>query len=70
MPLIYDYVNQNAYSGTELMMRGLESRLNPELSSHFSIGRAIMLFKDDKRTRIYWTHNLPGQMGIKEVSEK
>lgn len=70
MPLIYDYVNQNAYSGTELMMRGLESRLNPELSSHFSIGRAIMLFKDDQRTRIYWTHNLPGQMGIKEVSEK
>lgn len=70
MSIVYDPVNLNAASGTELMMRALESRLDPSLAEHFSIGRAIMLFKDHPSTRIYWTHNLPGQMNIREVSEQ
>lgn len=69
MPIVYDPVNLNAASGTELMMRGLEKRLDKSLLESFSIGRAIMLFKDHSTKRIYWTHNLPGQMGIREVSE-
>lgn len=69
MSIVYDPVNLNAASGTELMMRALEQRLDGSLSNHFSIGRAIMLFKDHPTTRIYWTHNLPGQMNIREVSE-
>jgi len=69
MPIVYDPVNLNAASGTELMMRGLEQRLDKDLLQHFSIGRAIMLFKDSPTIKIYWTHNLPGQMGIREVSE-
>lgn len=67
--IVYDPVNLNAASGTELMLRGLEKRVDPELLKSFSIGRAIMMFKDHPTTRIYWTHNLPGQMGIREVSE-
>lgn len=69
MGIIYDPVNLNAASGTELMMRGLESRLDSNLLKYFSIGRATMLFKDHPTKRIYWTHNLPGQMNIREVSE-
>lgn len=69
MGIVYDPVNINAASGTELMMRGLEARINQDILNHFSIGRAVMLFKDHPTKRIYWTHNLPGQMNIKEVSE-
>ncbi len=69
MSIVYDPVSLNAASGTEQMLRGLEQRLDPSLLKSFSIGRAIMLFPKDETTRIYWTHNLPGQMGIKEVQE-
>jgi UDP-glucose:(glucosyl)LPS alpha-1,2-glucosyltransferase len=69
MSIVYDPVNLNAASGTELMMRGLEQRLDKSLLDQFSIGRAIMLFKDSPTIKIYWSHNLPGQMGIREVSE-
>jgi glycosyltransferase involved in cell wall biosynthesis len=69
MGIVYDPVSVNAASGTELMMRGLEKRLDLSFSNHFSIGRAIMLFPKDNKTKIYWTHNLPGQMNISEVSE-
>lgn len=69
MPIVYDPVSVNAASGTELMLRGLEQRLDPSLLKSFSLGRAIMLFPKDDKTKIYWTHNLPGQMGIKEIQE-
>ena len=69
MPIVYDPVSLNAASGTELMLRGLDARVDKTLLKSFSIGRAIMLMKDHPNTRIYWTHNLPGQMGIREVSE-
>lgn len=68
MPVVYDSVNKNAASGTEQMLRGLEQRADKALFQSFSIGRAIMLF-DPKTLKIYWTHNIPGQMGIPEVSE-
>lgn len=69
MSIVYDPVSLNAASGTELMLRGLDARVDKTLIKSFSIGRAIMLMKDNPNTRIYWTHNLPGQMGIREVSE-
>lgn len=68
MPVVYDPVNKNAASGTEQMLRGLEARVDKALLQPFSIGRAIMLF-DPNTTKIYWTHNIPPQMGIREVSE-
>ena len=68
MPIIYDEVSAGANSGTELMLRVLESRLNPSIFEPFSIGRAAMLFPKNSK-RIYWTHNLPGQMNIPQVSE-
>ena len=70
MPLIYDPTSKTANGGTELMMRGLEQRLDPELSKHFSIGRALMMF-DPKSIRVYWTHNLPNQLfRIRQVNER
>lgn len=70
MGIVYDPASKNAAGGTEIMLRGLEKRLDKSLANKFSIGRAIMMFKDDLRTRIFWTHNLPGQMnGVREVSE-
>lgn len=69
MPVIYDPVNLGAASGTEQMLRGLEKRIDFTLLQPFSIGRAIMLF-DPNTIKVYWTHNIPGQMGIREVSEK
>lgn len=70
MPIIYDSTSKNANGGTELMMRGLEERLDPELSKHFSIGRALMLL-DPKSIRVYWTHNLPNQLfRIHAVNER
>jgi hypothetical protein len=53
MGIVYDPVSVNAASGTELMMRGLEKRLDLSFSNHFSIGRAIMLFPKDNKTKIY-----------------
>lgn len=69
MSVVYDPGSINAAGGTELMLRGLESRLDKQLADRYSIGRAIMLFPKDNKTKIYWTHNLPGQMNISEVSE-
>lgn len=70
MPIIYDSISKSAKGGTELMMRGLEERLDPELSKHFSIGRALMMF-DPKSIRVYWTHNLPNQLfRIPAVNER
>lgn len=69
MGLVYDPVSKNASGGTELMFRGLEARLSADLASKISIGRAVMLFHQDPTIRIYWCHNLPGQMNISEVSE-
>jgi UDP-glucose:(glucosyl)LPS alpha-1,2-glucosyltransferase len=69
MPIIYDPINQNAASGTELMMRALEKNIDSALLDKFAIGRAIMLFKDSALKKIYWTHNLPGQLNVREVSE-
>ena len=69
MPIVYDPVNKNAASGTEQMLRGLEARADSALLQPFSIGRAIMLF-DPNSHKVYWTHNIPPQMGIREVSEQ
>lgn len=69
MPIIYDEVNQKAYSGSEQMMRGLESRIDSSLLRPFSIGRAIMLFNQNSQ-KIYWTHNIPGQMNVPSVREQ
>lgn len=68
MPIVFDSVSVNAASGTELMLKALDQRIDQSLVERVSIGRAIMLF-DQSKPKIYWTHNLPGQMRISEVSE-
>lgn len=69
MPIIRDNVSKLAYSGTESMMNNLEARLDAKLLEDINIGRAVMLFDPNAKKKIYWTHNLPGQMRIVEVSE-
>lgn len=70
MPIFYDKTSLKANGGSELMMRGLEARIPQDILNKFSIGRALMLF-DQKLPRIYWTHNLPGQLKeIPEVNEE
>ena len=70
MPIYYDNVSKNANAGTELMLRGLEKRLDPSLIRQCSIGRAIGLFKHNTDKKIYWTHNLPGQRMPPEVEDQ
>lgn len=50
------------------MMRRVQSLLPSTLLQNFSIGRAMKLFKENTK-KIYWTHNLPGQMRLDVVSE-
>jgi glycosyltransferase involved in cell wall biosynthesis len=61
MGILYDDVNLKAKSGTELMLRGLEYRLQPFFSDNFAISRSIpQLEKVTDKIRIYWAHNEPG----------
>lgn len=70
MPVVYDNINANAASGTELMLRGLEQRLDKSHLEKISVGRAIQLFKNHPTKRIYWTHNLPWQGMPPAVNER
>jgi len=61
MPLIYDNINKLATGGTELMMKGLERRIKPELIEDFYISRNLTLLKElpDDKVKILWTHEYP-----------
>jgi glycosyltransferase involved in cell wall biosynthesis len=52
-------INKNSQGGTERMMEGLYSRIDPELISKFQIiPSRVRELKNDK-IRIYWLHDLP-----------
>ena len=52
-------INKNSQGGTERMMEGLYSRIDPELMSKFQIiPSRVRELKNDK-IRIYWLHDLP-----------
>lgn len=70
MPVVYDHINRNAASGTELMLRALEQKLPKQYLDKISVGRAIQLFKTHHTKRIYWTHNLPWQGMPPQVNER
>jgi glycosyltransferase involved in cell wall biosynthesis len=61
MSVIYDNVNKTANGGTELMLRGLESRISPELLDDVYICRSVDVLKvlPNDRIKIYWTHEVP-----------
>lgn len=55
-----DELSANANGGTELMKRGLEQRLDPELLKHFHITASRYRGGDPNKINIYWLHDLPG----------
>ena len=61
MGFAYDKLNLKSNGGTELMMRGLESRLESKDLEDVVISRSITaLAKEPKsKVRIYWTHEVP-----------
>jgi glycosyltransferase involved in cell wall biosynthesis len=66
MTIVYDQINKTANGGTELMLRGLESRISPELLSNFYVSRStadLRLLPND-RTKIYWTHEVPATFQV------
>jgi UDP-glucose:(glucosyl)LPS alpha-1,2-glucosyltransferase len=54
-----DELSANAFGGTELMKRGLEQRLDPELLKHFHITASRFRGADPDKINIYWLHDLP-----------
>lgn len=55
-----DELSANANGGTELMKRGLEQRLDPELLKHFHITASRYRGGDPDKINLYWLHDLPG----------
>jgi glycosyltransferase involved in cell wall biosynthesis len=52
-------LNKNSQGGTERMMEGVLSRLNPEYHEKFQIISSRVRELYDDRIRIYWLHDLP-----------
>jgi UDP-glucose:(glucosyl)LPS alpha-1,2-glucosyltransferase len=68
MPI--DYLNdltRNANGGTEQMARALESRLSPELLDKFQIIPSRVRELDQTRIRIFWAHDLPGDLASEHL---
>lgn len=55
-----DELSANAFGGTELMKRNLESQLDPELLKHFHITASRYRGGDPSKINLYWLHDLPG----------
>ena len=53
-------ISANSKGGTELMIEGLSSRLDPELLTNFQIIPSRVREIDDSKIRVYWLHDLPG----------
>ena len=53
-------LNKNSKGGTERMMEGLYSRIDPELMSKFQIIPSRVRELQNDKIRIYWLHDLPG----------
>lgn len=61
MSVVYDKINKAANGGTELMLRGLESRILPELLDNVYVSRSVGVLKSlpNDRIKVYWTHEVP-----------
>ena len=58
-PWVRNEANKNSKGGSELMMEGIVSRMDPELLSHFQlIASRVREIREDK-IRIYHLHDLP-----------
>lgn len=55
-----DELSANAFGGTELMKRNLESHIDPELLKHFHITASRYRGGDPDKINLYWLHDLPG----------
>ena len=53
-------LNANSQGGTEKMVEGLLSRVDPELLSNFQIIPSRVRELREDKIRIYWLHDLPG----------
>lgn len=53
-------ISQKSNGGTELMLRGLQQRLDPELIEDFQIIPSRVRELDEKKIRVLWLHDLPG----------
>ena len=51
-------LNKNSKGGTERMMEGLYSRIDPELMSKFQIIPSRVRELQNDKIRIYWLHDL------------
>ena len=61
MGIMYDAQNLVSNGGTELMLRGLESRIDPELLSQVIISRSMDVLESapTNTPRIFWAHEVP-----------
>lgn len=59
MPFANDELSKNANGGTEMMKRGLESRLDPNLLDHFHITASRFRGTMPGKIELYWLHDLP-----------
>ena len=59
MAFANDELSANANGGTELMKRGLEQHLDPNLFEHFHITASRFRGTDPNKINIYWLHDLP-----------
>lgn len=62
-------LNQNSQGGTEVMVEGMLSRVNPELLKDFQIIPSRVRELRDDKIRIYWLHDLPGDPETKHLAE-
>lgn len=53
-------ISQKSNGGTELMLRGLQMRLDPALVEAFQIIPSRVRELDEKKIRVLWLHDLPG----------
>jgi UDP-glucose:(glucosyl)LPS alpha-1,2-glucosyltransferase len=61
MPIIYDDLNNNAFSGTEYSMHCLEQKLDKELLNNFYISRCVGTLSKlpNDKLKIFWAHQIP-----------
>ena len=70
MGIAQDSLSVNANGGTELMKRGLEARLDPELLKEFQIFVSRVEEElDETKIRILWLHDLPGDPASEHLKD-
>ena len=62
-------LNKNARGGTELMMEGLESNVDPDLLSKFQIIQSRVRDIDPDRKSIYWLHDLHNDPEVQHLRD-